>query len=793
MKQKVPFIFRSILLTYFFGFNCFHIHSQTTETDSKILAPFNDYTKIPREVAYVHLNKSIYLKGETLAFSAYVFDKNNKTLSNLTTNLYCTISDKNNVAIKQALIRVENGIASGQFFVDSLFTSGNYTFKAYTNWMRNFNERNFYSQSIEIIDTDLTSELKTKTISNVVDAQFLPEGGHIIANTENSIGVVFKDSLGFGIPLVEGKIVNDQGVEITTFKTNEFGIGKFSYIPKSDIVYKAQFNVNNKNQEQTLGFAKPKGINLKLTDLGTKIALTFNTNAATLPELKTKAYTLTFHDGKSIKAVNITFDESTQVSKVVDYDDLFKGMNVITLFDDHQNPILERLFFKYDGFNFLKTGTITSKKDMDSINIQLPIIGANPSKFSSFSISVLPNGSKSYNQQHNIASYSLLQPYVKGFVENAAYYFTDIDRKKKYYLDNLLLTQGWSSYDWDYLFTNVPKNLYGFETGITINATVNRRNTGQFLVYPTRKSKSNLLALDADEKTFQRTEFFPYEDDKLKIGEILKNGKVEKPSVYLQFNPSKIPAFNLNFEVLKPKGKTLMEYSDSETFKPAWEKVEELDEVVITTEKEATRLEKLKKNSYGNIDIFDDAKRQQFFDIASYLSAKGFRVTSNGADLSIINTSSPTPNNRVPLVYLDQVLLSDFNILLNYQMNNVDYIIIDKNGFGEGIRGSAGVIKIYTDPSVSLYKLYGKSYQEFDVPLTFSEKKRFYTPVYTSYSSSFFRDFGVIGWISNVSLSSNGKLSFNVFDTQNSTIDLYIEGTTEDGSFMSELKTITIN
>jgi hypothetical protein len=791
--KKHCILYKFIYLFLLGCLTCTFCYSQVSEIDKNIISPFNEYSKIPREVAFVHLNKSIYIKGETLAFTAYVFDKNNKTLSNLTTNLYCIISDERDVPIKKTLIRVENGVATGQFFVDSLFTTGHYTFKAYTNWMRNFDELNFYAQSIEVIDPEVTPEIKTKTITNILDAQFLPEGGHIVAETENSMGVVIKDSLGFGIPFVEGTILNETGLEVTTFKTNEFGIGKFSYIPKNGETYTAQFEINKTLQEKKLGLSQPKGINLKLTDLGNKIALAFNTNEQTLPELINNPYLITIHNGKSIKVISINFENTTQLVKVVDYVDLFSGMNIITMFDHYNKPILERLFFKYDGLTFLQSGDAISSKVMDSIHIKLPIKNSNTAKFSAFSISVLPNGSKSYNQQHNIVSYTMLQPYVKSYIQNGAYYFTNVDRKKKYYLDNLLLTQGWSSYDWNNLFNNPPRNLYDFETGIMINATVNKRESGQYLIYPTRKSKSNLLALEKDEKAFKRSEFFPYEDDKLKIGEILKNGKVENPFLYLQFSPSTIPDFKLDIELPKTKGNTQLEYAYSESLKPAWEKVQELDEVVITTEKEATRLEKLKRNSQGNIDIFDDAKRQQYFDIASYLSAKGFRVTNTGASISIVNTSSPTPNNRTPLVYLDKMLLFDFSILLNYQMNNIDYIIIDKSGFGEGVRGSAGVIKIFTDPSLSLYKLYGKSYQEYEIPLTFSENKRFYTPVYNSYSSEFFKDYGVIGWVPNISIDANGFLNFNIFDTYNSTIDLCIEGVTEEGRFMSEVKTITIN
>ena len=143
-------------------------------------------------------------------------------------------------------------------------------------------------------------------------------------------------------------------------------------------------------------------------------------------------------------------------------------------------------------------------------------------------------------------------------------------------------------------------------------------------------------------------------------------------------------------------------------------------------------------------------------------------------------------------MFLDNVLLSDFSILFNYQLNNVDYIVIDKSGFGQGIRGSAGVIKIFTDPSISLYSTYGKVYQEYDVPLSFSSKKRFYTPTYAFYKSSFFKEYGVIGWIPNTTIDANGKITFYIYDTTIERVSLFIEGVTNDGQFISEEKNITI-
>ena len=65
----------------------------SSQEELDILEAYDDYTEAPREVVYLHLNKSTYIIGETLGFTAYVLDKNDKEPSVLTSNLYVTIED----------------------------------------------------------------------------------------------------------------------------------------------------------------------------------------------------------------------------------------------------------------------------------------------------------------------------------------------------------------------------------------------------------------------------------------------------------------------------------------------------------------------------------------------------------------------------------------------------------------------------------------------------------------------------------------------------------------------------
>ncbi|NJN50024.1 MAG: hypothetical protein HC798_01555 [Polaribacter sp.] len=129
------------------------------------------------------------------------------------------------------------------------------------------------------------------------------------------------------------------------------------------------------------------------------------------------------------------------------------GTHVFTLFDENNKPIAERLFFNFDGISSLKSEIVNTKKfGLDSVEVKLNYTNYQSSEFNNVSISILPFNTTSYFKNNNILSQTFLQPFIKSKIENAGYYFTDISDQKKYDLDNLLLTQGWSSYNWDNLF-----------------------------------------------------------------------------------------------------------------------------------------------------------------------------------------------------------------------------------------------------------------------------------------------------------------------------------------------------
>ncbi|MBT8183981.1 MAG: hypothetical protein KJN76_04005, partial [Eudoraea sp.] len=713
-----------ILLTVLFYSLTLVVFSQEDYKEARLLDMYENYTELPREVAFLHLNKSVYVKGELLAFQAYILDKNTRVLSAETTNLYVTISDTLGQELKQKLFRVHQGSSHGSFEIDSIFTGGQYVIKAYTNWMRNFKEQNFYIQNFKVLDPDDDPSITRVSDSVNIDAQFLPEGGQLIANIKNTMGVSLKDAKGYGIPGIKGVVVDEDNQLITSFKTNDLGFSKFYLIPEVTKAYFAELTVNGKKQKIPIDKPVQKGIAVELQDLKNKVALAFRTNTETILDRK-RGYQLAIHNGFNFKITEVAFPKNEMENlKVIPYKDLDPGLNIFTLLDRYNEPILERLFFKYEGSSRIKTKNYLVEKAGDSLVVSLNYQGIDTSLLHALSISVLPENTQSYTAHHNLMSYTSLQPYVRGYIENARYYFEDPSPEKRYDLDLLLLNQGWSSYNWRTIYNDPPDYIHDFENGIGFTANLRGKSGAQLLRYPSQGGATEIINLTAGETAFQRNAIFPQDGDKIRIGEILPDGKVIKPGLNVLFNPSSVPPLNVSMAALmiKEDNYTLTTPNIPDAY---FEKVERLDEVILTEKKAYTRVERLRNATSGKVEVFDQDTRIKYRYFSNYISQRGYIVDEGyyeqmsvgglGSGLfRIVNriqstlsrggagnisteqfanndeaslpsgTRDQITSGMVPAIYLNDILLSDFSVLYRFEMSQVDYIEVDRYGLGGG-------------------------------------------------------------------------------------------------------------
>ena len=150
----------------------------------------------------------------------------------------------------------------------------------------------------------------------------------------------------------------------------------------------------------------------------------------------------------------------------------------------------------------------------------------------------MPQKTISNNLNKNILSEFLLKPYIKGNVERPNYYFINISPEKEHELDLLLLTQGWSRYNWHDIFNNLPKKKYDFEQGLILEGSITSKfsKDDKILLYNhTTKKKSSRL-ININDSKFELFDTFILKDEAIGFSLLKKNGKLVKPKLSINIS-----------------------------------------------------------------------------------------------------------------------------------------------------------------------------------------------------------------------------------------------------------------
>ncbi len=127
-----------------------------------IQSAYDQYHKtLPQEKLYLHTDRSFYKPGETLWFKAYLADAELKQNAKSQIVHVELLNPKGNVE-KKLKLTPQNGILNGEFDFAQDAAGGIYKIKAYTQWMSNFEEGNyFFEKEITLQNVVLPNLLMT--------------------------------------------------------------------------------------------------------------------------------------------------------------------------------------------------------------------------------------------------------------------------------------------------------------------------------------------------------------------------------------------------------------------------------------------------------------------------------------------------------------------------------------------------------------------------------------------------------------------------------------------------------
>jgi len=777
------------LVTFVIFFSSLLATAQESSPEKENIANIlENYFYLDRENIHLHLNKSHYLSNEQVWFSGYVFHRKKNTPFFATTNVYAHLFDDSGNKIADQLLFADNGSFDGKFKLGEDFKSGKYYIQVFTNWMNNFQEDESSTFEINVINTkeQQISDAQKPNYSKI-NVDFFPEGGSIISNAENSVGIKISDCNGNPLSLTEVTLMDEENKPTQNIALNKFGLGKFQYFATKK--GKITFKIDGKTIEKTLPESQETGLSFDVNNFAIKdkTIVKIRTNKNSLDYFKGRKLFLLIHQDNKYNILDFNYlNNNLEQAITFSNELLFDGVNTLRIIDTEKNQFSERHIFKYPK-NDSNLSIQNKLRKNDSISIAT---STNLSK-GHFSVSVLPIESLSSTKHHTIFSSFYINPYVNTRKFDAQYYFEDISKAKQYALDLFLLNQNLGKQKWHNIIGTPPKEKFTFDFGISVKGTANQdlRDRSKF--------KAKLYSINAD---INETSSINEKNEFVFPNLILADSTFVNFSLLDQNNKT-IP-LNLYAKISDGRKKFNKPFTNEKAECGVDAKINfELPEfpsgsiTINPVDISVTQKPKLKNATLDNTSLRAyKVDENDNSDVLNYLRTNGFSVHlhifENTVHIYGRSISKISADEKVPILYIDGMQQTDFDILANMRMSHIDEIYSNASVTPAAGINNRGIIKIYTRPD-SKYISKKNDSRSYEIKNAFSKVAKFKNSTYASTENKGFQNFGTIHWIPKIQ-SENGQFSFKFPDMNQKKVLILIEGFSADGKLISEIKTIEL-
>lgn len=473
-------------------------------------------TQYSPEKIYIHYDKEYYVAGETIWFKAYLYSDGKPGAE--ANNLYLQFTDSKGQIISNKKFPVLGAVAKGSIDIPDSLPQGNYYVRALTAGMLNYEEAFIYKKNIFIFHPS-ASALKEKSTTQNVSVHFFPESGYLIDGILTVVG--FKAVDQWGTPVdVNGVVRMEDGTAIASFKSFHDGIGKVQFKAQAGKKYLAEVETTAGKRTYQLPEVRASGINLKIQDEkgGKKFQLSRTEKDKGLYETITLVAQINNH---LVYENDISFEEYPSVIGHLVTDSLPSGILHFTVFNKDGLPLAERLSFvdnrEYVSNVEIVLNSITTAKRAEN-TIDLNFAGLIQR---SCSVSITDASGSSFNDNDNIWSRLLLTSDLKGYVYNPAWYFAIHNDSTKQAIDNLLLTHGWSRFNWTKILAkDFPPKKFSDKPLLSITGRVMDEKNKE----PLLNGKLNIF-LEAEDSSSQTYEVMVDAAGRFKMDSLLFYGK----------------------------------------------------------------------------------------------------------------------------------------------------------------------------------------------------------------------------------------------------------------------------
>ncbi|QKG57818.1 hypothetical protein GKZ68_15000 [Hymenobacter sp. BRD128] len=411
------------------------------------------YRRTLTEQLFLHLDRPAYTAGETMWFKAYAVDGTFHRPLAMSKVAYVEVLDAAQRPVVQTKLALTDATGNGAVELPADLASGRYVVRAYTNWMKNAGPDFYFQQPVTILNTWQAGPAPMPATSSApaYDFQFFPEGGQLVQGLPGRVAFKLTDRRGHSLAAT-GTVADARGTTVATLQTLKFGMGSFQLTPTTaGATYTATVKLP--------GGAVVTGRLPAIAEQGYALLLTDdNPNSLTLavqtqPTTGTERLHLLAHTGQQLTASAEAALVAGRATFQVDKRGLQPGITHFTIFNG-QRPVAERLFFRRPTHTLALQGSASAAAYGPRSRVSLRLEASQPAA-TSLAVYRLDSLAAA-TPAADISSYLLLAADLKGFIEDAGYYFRDSSATARLAADNLMLTQGWRRFKWDEVLAGRP-------------------------------------------------------------------------------------------------------------------------------------------------------------------------------------------------------------------------------------------------------------------------------------------------------------------------------------------------
>lgn len=408
-----------------------------------------------QEKVFLHSDKEFYMAGEICWFKLYVVDAAFHKPVGISKVGYIEILDADHKPAVQSKVFLKEGFGNGSLQLPAALGSGNYTIRAYTNWMKNVGVEYFFEKNITIVNPRKVLPETKAVPASQYETSFFPEGGNLVTGLQSKIAFKVTDRFGKGVSC-NGFVLGTAADTLARFSTLKFGIGSFLFTPQAEKPYTAVIILpDGKRIEKELPAAYTSGLVMGLEEAGTgRLRITVRSSAAGQSSKGVYVFVHTRNANKLVMHENLS---NSQAIFMIDKSRIGEGISHFTIFTDDRKPVCERLYFKYPRQEF-STAVMAEKVGYglrNKVNLHLQTNDMNNLPVAAnMSMAVYRVDSLQDASGVDINTYLWLNADLSGTIESPEYYFSGNGTGLEAETDNLMLSHGWRRFRWEDVLGN---------------------------------------------------------------------------------------------------------------------------------------------------------------------------------------------------------------------------------------------------------------------------------------------------------------------------------------------------